>query len=67
MSEQRRDAEFQMVIGVLLVALCGSCTLYFLTSGDHSDYGLAPVVGGVPTAIGLFMLVRGLFRWRKHD
>lgn len=67
MSESRRDAEFQMVIGVLLVALCGSCTLYFQTSGEHLDYGLSLVIGGVPTAIGAFLFVSGLRRWRKHD
>jgi hypothetical protein len=51
----RLDAEFDILLGVLMTALCGGCTLWISNNGGI--YGLQYIVGGIPTLIGLWLIV----------
>jgi hypothetical protein len=72
----RTGAYIMLTIGALVTLLCGSCTLLFLvptifaavSSGQSAAaqemlvFAIVPlVIGGVPTAAGIFLLVMG---WR---
>jgi hypothetical protein len=67
-----------ITVGGLITALCGSCTAYFvgnavvaLIRGGY-DAGFAPLVlimaaaiGGLPTLLGILLLIAGLRRRRR--
>jgi len=67
-----------IVVGGLMVLLCGSCTLVFGGGGlvglvRGEDAGLsgfilatALVVGGLPTSAGLLLLVNGWKSWKAN-
>lgn len=62
------DAVVQMVVGLLIAFLCGACTLHFqITSNpfDRGWAGVALVIGGIPTLLGVLLFVRGYLRWDK--
>jgi hypothetical protein len=76
----RRPGDFWrdalLTVGVLMTALCGSCTAWYgvalLASALHGEtylIGIAVVgwllIGGVPTLIGVFLLHAGLRRRRR--
>jgi hypothetical protein len=67
-----------ITMGGLITALCGSCTAYFVGNAVlaliHGGYdaGFAPfvlviaaVLGGVPTLLGVLLLIEG-FRQRRR-
>lgn len=52
-----------VVVGALIVGLCGSCTAYFYYSPVRPA---ALVVGGLPTLAGVLLIVRGVRNyWRN--
>ncbi len=51
-----------MLVGALMASVCGACTFNVMGS-DQEFAGLAPFVGGVPTAVGLWMFVSGLIKY----
>ena len=62
--DARLDAAFLMTIGAMITLLCGACTL---SQWDApTSYGLAPIVGGLPTAGGVAMFVVGLWRFLRN-
>jgi hypothetical protein len=49
-----------MAVGVAIVGLCRVCTWnVVLAHGEDQSYGLAPLGGGTPVAVGLVVLMRG--------
>jgi hypothetical protein len=67
-----------VAVGGLMVLLCGSCTLVFgggalvgLARGEDAGLScfiltMALIVGGVPTAGGLVLLVNGWKSWQAN-
>lgn len=67
-----------ITVGGLIVLLCGSCTLMFggagliaMISGEDAGLsgfilGTALIVGGLPTAGGLVLLVNGWKSWQAN-
>jgi hypothetical protein len=67
-----------IVVGGLMVLLCGSCTLVFGGGGlvgllRGEDVGLsgflvatAAIVGGLPTAAGVVLLLNGWKSWKAN-
>jgi hypothetical protein len=55
-SEEKSFAYGKLALGVLVVGLCGSCTLHFTMGSNPYDRvfgGIALFVGGIPTLLGL--------------
>ena len=66
--EKLLNAEFLTLAGLLLFSLCGSCTVSVVRSPGENLRGLALLVGGVPTLVGLAMMAVGVRRlWRMRQ
>jgi hypothetical protein len=68
MSSEELDGIGRVAFGVLVVALCGSCTLHFQTTNNSYDRawaGVALVVGGIPTLFGAWVIFTGVRKWRR--
>ena len=58
-----------MAVGVLMMALCGTCTLVVAVSAIPSSPPLLLVdalVGGVPTIVGFIIFRSGLIGYRQQ-
>lgn len=59
----------RIVVGVLTACMCGTCTYSAVTTPDnqHGLATLAWVVGGAPTAFGIWLLASGIEQvWSSH-
>jgi hypothetical protein len=57
-------------IGAMIVLLCGTCTLSFdlsaLGHSNYQDFVACSLFGGVPVAIGIWIIVTGLRMRRRY-
>lgn len=62
-SPVRRFFGFALLsVGALIATLCGLCTGFFMVAGivdQREMFVMALVIGGIPTAIGVAMVVFG--------
>jgi hypothetical protein len=63
MSREKVNAFVLMTVGVLVVALCGTCTLHVMQH-PAGIAGVAIVIGGGCVLVGLVFLIWGLRLWR---
>jgi len=64
----RFGAYIMLALGGLIMALCGSCTVYFIAgafssrntgSFDPQDVMIPLLIGGIPSLVGLFVCLQG--------
>jgi hypothetical protein len=63
-----------MAFGGLIAVLCGGCTVFVLWGSIHSspspvasDAVFAPIIGGVPTAVGIWAFLKGWEMLRRVE